>query len=47
MTEATDPHNLARFLEGQTRFYDIDLNELKIREKREHWMWFIFPQFHG
>lgn len=47
MTEVTDPHNLTRFLEGQKRFYDIALNELKIGEKREHWMWFTFPQFHG
>ena len=37
-------YNLERFVEAQKRDYPIALNEIKDGYKRNHWMWYIFPQ---
>ncbi len=39
-----DPHNLQRFIDAQEFMYDKALTELKAGKKRNHWMWFVFPQ---
>ena len=36
--------DLTRFLEAQQDDYAIALAEIKSGRKRNHWMWFIFPQ---
>ncbi|HVH83848.1 MAG TPA: DUF1810 domain-containing protein [Steroidobacteraceae bacterium] len=43
----SDPYELARFLEAQSRCYAQVLEELAAGEKASHWMWFIFPQLKG
>ena len=42
-----DPFNLQRFLDMQQSDYATALQELKDREKRSHWIWYIFPQLRG
>src|SRR4051812_12225496 len=42
-----DPFELSRFLEAQAGDYEPALSEIKAGRKRSHWMWYIFPQFHG
>jgi uncharacterized protein (DUF1810 family) len=42
-----DPHDLARFIEAQSRIVEQVRAELRQGAKRGHWMWFIFPQIHG
>jgi uncharacterized protein (DUF1810 family) len=42
-----DPYNLQRFVEVQEPWLDQVRSELKGGQKREHWMWFIFPQIAG
>jgi uncharacterized protein (DUF1810 family) len=42
-----DPFNLSRFIEAQDEIYSRALGELRVGEKRSHWMWFIFPQVAG
>ncbi len=44
---ATDPYELARFLDAQQRVYATALSELKAEHKRSHWMWIVFPQIDG
>jgi len=39
--------DLERFVQAQTRDYDVALSELRAGKKRSHWMWYIFPQFEG
>jgi uncharacterized protein (DUF1810 family) len=39
--------NLSRFIEAQKFAYPTALNEIKAGKKRNHWMWFIFPQIIG
>jgi len=39
-----DPHNLQRFIDAQAFMYDKALAELRAGKKRNHWMWYIFPQ---
>ena len=40
-----DPFNLARFIVAQGGgVYEQALSELRAGRKRNHWMWFIFPQ---
>src|ERR1700730_5666195 len=53
-TAETDPFNLKRFLDAQTAHFDNERSyyeeaclELKEGSKKEHWMWFIFPQIEG
>jgi uncharacterized protein (DUF1810 family) len=45
--DATDPFNLNRFVEAQEDDYAQALSEIRIGQKRSHWMWYIFPQFDG
>jgi uncharacterized protein (DUF1810 family) len=42
-----DPFNLQRFVEAQDRAYDQAHVELERGHKRNHWIWFIFPQMRG
>jgi uncharacterized protein (DUF1810 family) len=44
MSAATDPFDLARFVEAQASTYAQVLDELKEGRKTSHWIWFIFPQ---
>jgi uncharacterized protein (DUF1810 family) len=43
----TDPLNLQRFVEAQSRVYGEVCRELRAGRKQTHWMWFIFPQIVG
>lgn len=38
---------LERFLDGQRFGYETALAEMKQGEKRNHWIWYIFPQVKG
>jgi uncharacterized protein (DUF1810 family) len=40
-------YDLDRFLRKQETWYAIALRELQAGQKREHWMWWIFPQLRG
>jgi uncharacterized protein (DUF1810 family) len=42
-----NPYDLERFVEAQSRVYDVVRAELRQGSKRSHWMWFIFPQIRG
>ncbi|MCL4203604.1 MAG: DUF1810 family protein [Pirellulaceae bacterium] len=46
-SEASDPHNLKRFLEAQQDDYQQALAEIRSGRKRSHWIWYIFPQYAG
>jgi uncharacterized protein (DUF1810 family) len=43
----SDPYNLQRFLDAQSRTIDRALSDLLAGSKQSHWMWFIFPQLAG
>jgi len=47
MTNATDPHDLQRFVEAQESVIDTVKRELRSGRKRSHWMWYVFPQIAG
>lgn len=38
---------IERFLDGQRFGYETALAEMKRGEKRNHWIWYIFPQVKG
>lgn len=40
-------NTLDRFVAAQEAIYPRALVELRAGEKRNHWMWFVFPQFAG
>jgi len=46
---AEDKYNIHRFLEAQMSFgiYQRALEEMKNGRKRNHWIWFVFPQMKG
>jgi uncharacterized protein (DUF1810 family) len=44
---STDPYDLERFVEAQSRVWEQVRSELRQGSKRGHWMWFIFPQMKG
>jgi uncharacterized protein (DUF1810 family) len=46
-TDVSDPYNLQRFVDAQAPVYEAVCAELRNGDKREHWMWFIFPQIKG
>lgn len=46
-TEASDPHNLYRFVQAQEDDYERALSEIRNGRKQSHWIWYIFPQFDG
>jgi uncharacterized protein (DUF1810 family) len=43
----SDPHHLQRFVDAQADVYANVVKELAAGRKRNHWMWFIFPQVAG
>jgi uncharacterized protein (DUF1810 family) len=43
----SDPFDLQRFVDAQSRVYDTVVSELRAGRKRSHWMWFVFPQLRG
>ena len=47
MPDASDPHDLKRFVQAQEGDYERALSEVKSGRKRSHWMWHIFPQIEG
>ena len=42
-----DTNKLQRFLDAQSRAYELALQEIKDGQKRSHWVWYIFPQLKG
>jgi uncharacterized protein (DUF1810 family) len=44
---AGDPHDLARFVAAQREVHAQALAEIRAGHKRNHWMWFVFPQLDG
>lgn len=42
-----DPYDLRRFLDAQEADYESALAEIRGGRKRNHWMWYIFPQLDG
>ena len=39
--------SLDRFRSAHEGSYETALQEIKAGRKQSHWMWYIFPQFHG
>ena len=46
-TNNVDQFNLERFKSAQDLCYHRVIAELSMGKKSSHWMWYIFPQFHG
>ncbi len=42
-----DPFHLQRFVDAQQPVFEYACRELRDGRKRNHWMWFIFPQIKG
>jgi uncharacterized protein (DUF1810 family) len=42
-----DRYHLRRFVDAQSVVYDHVCSELRGGEKRDCWMWFVFPQIRG
>ena len=42
-----DMMSLDRFIDAQKEDYDIAFREISIGRKRNHYMWYIFPQIKG
>jgi uncharacterized protein (DUF1810 family) len=42
-----DPFALERFITAQAPVFETVLAELEAGRKRNHWMWFVFPQLRG
>lgn len=40
-------YNLQRFLDAQESTYAVALHEIRSGGKRNHWIWYIFPQEKG
>ena len=47
MAASAEPYNLQRFVDAQEHTFNTVEAELLAGQKRTHWMWFIFPQWHG
>jgi uncharacterized protein (DUF1810 family) len=47
MQSASDPFDLQRFVDAQSRVYAHVVDELRAGRKRSHWIWFVFPQIAG
>ena len=47
MKNLDDSFDLIRFVNAQDRTYESALSELRLKKKRSHWMWYIFPQVEG
>jgi len=39
--------DVTRFADGYDRDFERALGEINAGRKRSHWMWYLFPQFHG
>lgn len=39
--------DIKRFYEPHRKYIEQALEEIRLGEKRTHWMWFIFPQIEG
>ena len=46
-TDSADPYGLHRFVQAQAADYEQALSEIRGGRKRSHWIWYIFPQYHG
>jgi uncharacterized protein (DUF1810 family) len=46
-SDASDPHDLERFVQAQARSFADARAEVRAGEKRSHWMWYVFPQLDG
>ena len=44
---ASDPFDLARFIQAQEENYTDALAELRAGKKRTHWSWYVLPQLSG
>ncbi len=44
---ARQPGGLVRFVAAQEGVWETVIYELRVGEKRSHWMWYIFPQIIG
>ena len=40
-------YDLNRFIRMQDKYYPLALKEIKNGKKKNHWIWFIFPQLKG
>lgn len=40
-------YHLDRFVTAQANSYEVALGEIRRAAKRNHWMWYIFPQIAG
>ena len=38
---------MKRFIDAQSNTYEKALDEIKNGRKASHWIWYIFPQYHG
>ncbi|WP_254830404.1 DUF1810 domain-containing protein [Haloglomus salinum] len=47
MADDDDPHDLQRFVEAQDSVKETVERELRAGHKRNHWIWFVFPQVAG
>lgn len=47
MKNLDDSFDLMRFVNAQDRTYESALSELRLKKKRSHWMWYMFPQVEG
>jgi uncharacterized protein (DUF1810 family) len=47
MESTADPFDLKRFVDAQAPVYRNVVEELRGGRKRNHWMWFVFPQLRG
>ena len=47
MKNLNNSFDLIRFVNAQDRTYESALSELRLKKKRSHWMWYIFPQVEG
>ncbi len=45
--KAEEVYDLQRFLDAQASVYEEARSEVAAGHKRNHWMWFIFPQIRG
>lgn len=41
------PYNLDRFIKAQEQDYETALKEIRQGRKKNHWIWYIFPQIAG
>ena len=47
MTFKKETHELERFETAQAQVWPFPLEEIQRGKKREHWMWYVFPQISG